>query len=274
MALKIRLSNPDRLVARRGRRIAAIRRLPKYSLVRRAHLSQTPTTHPLPADVIVPHVAAGDKRTNMPPLSTADHYPSHLEESDHGATSRHITVWADSDEECDALLDLFFDAIRKGGSGLEVLNGCNQKTLDTTAVSIVPECDALLNVDVDGTNGTSASKTGLCGGPASGSSRSTEQSCQSDDSNGNVCGFCESDSICEYGPPMKATLCVQCGISGHGASTCPLGHPEDIELGDMEESDSDDHLDEVYPLLSLYIASQEALDLMPKRLVIKVFATE
>jgi len=47
--------------------------------------------------------------------------------------------------------------------------------------------------------------------------------------------------------------CATCGLFGHDASACPFAHPEDIDLGDLEESDSDDELAELYPLFSRYV---------------------
>ncbi|CAK9055941.1 unnamed protein product [Durusdinium trenchii] len=47
--------------------------------------------------------------------------------------------------------------------------------------------------------------------------------------------------------------CSTCGLFGHDAPACPFAHPEDIDLGDLEESDSDDELAELYPLFSRYV---------------------
>ncbi|CAE8638935.1 unnamed protein product [Polarella glacialis] len=50
-------------------------------------------------------------------------------------------------------------------------------------------------------------------------------------------------------------ICTQCGLPGHNSASCPFGHPETIDLGEMEESDSDDDLAELHPLFSRYVAS-------------------
>eukprot|EP00434_Breviolum_minutum_P004899 symbB.v1.2.004323.t1/scaffold188.1/size279614/12 len=62
----------------------------------------------------------------------------------------------------------------------------------------------------------------------------------------------------ETAPEAPATekteaACATCGLFGHEASACPFAHPEDIDLGDLEESDSDDELAELYPLFSRYV---------------------
>jgi len=57
--------------------------------------------------------------------------------------------------------------------------------------------------------------------------------------------------------------CANCGLPGHDTTTCPFGHPEDIQLGDMEESDSDDELPQAHPMLARYV-SQHTGALVPK----------
>ncbi|CAJ1450912.1 unnamed protein product [Effrenium voratum] len=62
---------------------------------------------------------------------------------------------------------------------------------------------------------------------------------------------------------VSTALCTQCGLVGHEESACPFAHPEDIDLGDLEESDSDDELAELYPLFSRYV-QQHVGALTPK----------
>mmetsp|Transcript_11056 Transcript_11056/g.29228 ORF Transcript_11056/g.29228 Transcript_11056/m.29228 type:complete len:455 (-) Transcript_11056:157-1521(-) len=66
------------------------------------------------------------------------------------------------------------------------------------------------------------------------------------------------------GDEAPAAACTTCGVPGHLTSNCPFGHPEDIELGDLDESDSDDELPRVHPLLSRYI-SKHVGALTPKQ---------
>eukprot|EP00933_Yihiella_yeosuensis_P038049 TRINITY_DN32018_c0_g1_i1.p1 TRINITY_DN32018_c0_g1~~TRINITY_DN32018_c0_g1_i1.p1 ORF type:complete len:467 (+),score=109.82 TRINITY_DN32018_c0_g1_i1:112-1512(+) len=63
------------------------------------------------------------------------------------------------------------------------------------------------------------------------------------------------DSTGEASESKEQELCTQCGLPGHSSANCPFSHPEDIELGDIEESDSDDELPDLYPLFSRYVAS-------------------
>lgn len=60
-----------------------------------------------------------------------------------------------------------------------------------------------------------------------------------------------------------AQVCSHCGVPGHLATECPFGHAEDIQLGDLQESDSDDELPTAHPLLYRYI-SQHFGALTPK----------
>jgi len=61
-------------------------------------------------------------------------------------------------------------------------------------------------------------------------------------------------------PPVT---CSSCGLPGHDATKCPFGAPEDIMLGDLDESDSDDDLPKLYPLFARYV-SQHTGALVPK----------
>eukprot|EP00931_Biecheleriopsis_adriatica_P069486 TRINITY_DN4331_c0_g3_i1.p1 TRINITY_DN4331_c0_g3~~TRINITY_DN4331_c0_g3_i1.p1 ORF type:complete len:362 (+),score=83.75 TRINITY_DN4331_c0_g3_i1:81-1166(+) len=58
-------------------------------------------------------------------------------------------------------------------------------------------------------------------------------------------------------------LCTLCGLPGHTTANCPFAHAEDIDLGDIEESDSDDELAELYPIFTRYV-SQHVGALTPK----------
>ncbi|CAE7948196.1 sqrdl, partial [Symbiodinium sp. KB8] len=77
------------------------------------------------------------------------------------------------------------------------------------------------------------------------------------------------DSTATAGAPEEAkaaaevATCTICGLPGHDSSACPFAHPEDIDLGDIEESDSDDELNDLYPLFSRYV-SQHVGALTPK----------
>jgi len=72
----------------------------------------------------------------------------------------------------------------------------------------------------------------------------------------------EADDM-DMDEPAQVALCAQCGLPGHATSQCPFGHPEDIELGDMDESDSDNELPTKHPMLARYI-SQHTGALHPK----------
>jgi len=61
----------------------------------------------------------------------------------------------------------------------------------------------------------------------------------------------------------EVATCTICGLPGHDSSACPFAHPEDIDLGDIEESDSDDELNDLYPLFSRYV-QQHVGALTPK----------
>lgn len=72
------------------------------------------------------------------------------------------------------------------------------------------------------------------------------------------------DEVCRPLSPTKAAqFCANCGLPGHDTTTCPFAHPEDIQLADMEESDSDDDLPTAHPLLARYV-SQHTGALVPK----------
>eukprot|EP00435_Cladocopium_sp_Y103_P020144 s4352_g4.t3 len=63
----------------------------------------------------------------------------------------------------------------------------------------------------------------------------------------------EGEQEADEADAEKTQACATCGLFGHDASACPFAHPEDIDLGDLEESDSDDELAELYPLFSRYV---------------------
>jgi len=65
------------------------------------------------------------------------------------------------------------------------------------------------------------------------------------------------------GVPVQLGVCGNCGVPGHDTTKCPFGHPEDIQLGDMAESDSDDDLPEQHPTFARYV-SQHTGALVPK----------
>ncbi|CAE7557570.1 iga [Symbiodinium natans] len=67
----------------------------------------------------------------------------------------------------------------------------------------------------------------------------------------------------EEATSASVPTCTHCGLPGHSSSACPFAHPEDIDLGDIEESDSDDELNDLYPLFSRYV-SQHVGALTPK----------
>eukprot|EP00927_Polykrikos_kofoidii_P086068 TRINITY_DN9534_c0_g2_i1.p1 TRINITY_DN9534_c0_g2~~TRINITY_DN9534_c0_g2_i1.p1 ORF type:complete len:853 (-),score=177.75 TRINITY_DN9534_c0_g2_i1:151-2709(-) len=66
---------------------------------------------------------------------------------------------------------------------------------------------------------------------------------------GSASASAVNDSTCGHD-----ASCESCGLPGHTTASCPFGHPEDIELCDLEESDSDDDLAQRHPLLGRYIS--------------------
>lgn len=55
--------------------------------------------------------------------------------------------------------------------------------------------------------------------------------------------------------PGPTAACSQCGLHGHTSAICPLGAPENIDLGEIEESDSDNELSKNHPMLDRYAAA-------------------